>query len=237
MPSKGKITPSQFAKMMNYRSKEIRATGTKKQDIIDWITANGGTVPEKTTIPELTAIMNAMPPSQVISEFTQTAISYADEVIMDILGVEREQISAKALEHGNTYEPVARARYEIERFCTVPTIDESIPHPIYNFVAGIPDGLVYDDGIIEIKCPSNSANHLSNILQPTQYEDYKYQIQGYLWITGRKWCDFVSYDPRFPKHLQIAIHNIKRDEELIQLIETRAVEFWALIQERLKRYL
>jgi hypothetical protein len=83
--------------------------------------------------------------------FGQTAHTYADEIVLDLLGVEREQITAAALEHGNELEPFARERYESEQFASVQIVNEPIVHPEFDFVAGTPDGLIGDDGIISEK--------------------------------------------------------------------------------------
>lgn len=168
------------------------------------------------------------------AEWSQTAITYANELVLDRIGVEREEISAAALEWGNTWEPVAIERYEDETGSFPVSVDKSIFHPEYDFVCGKPDGLVLDDGIIEIKSPFNPINHLANIETAAQYKLYKYQIQGYLWITGRSWCDFVSYDNRFPEPMQIAIHRIERDEPLIAELQSKIIKFEEFIKHRVE---
>lgn len=72
------------------------------------------------------------------------------------------------------------------------------------------DGHVGDfAGIIEIKCPK-SATHLANLRAPGVPPRYVPQITHNLWISGAEWCDFVSFDPRFPQHLQIHIMRLCR---------------------------
>jgi hypothetical protein len=63
------------------------------------------------------------------------------------------------------------------------------------FVGCSPDGLIGDDGLIEIKCP-NTATHIEYIIDGELPKEYEKQVHSQLWITDRKWCDFVSYDPR-----------------------------------------
>jgi hypothetical protein len=163
------------------------------------------------------------------AEWSKTAITYANELVLDRLGVQREEISAAALEWGNTWEPIAIERYEDETGTFPISVEHSIHHPEFEYVCGKPDGLVLDDGIIEIKSPFNPLNHLANIETAEQYKLYKYQIQGYLWITGRSWCDFVSYDNRFPESMQIAIHRIERDEKMISELQAKIIKFEKLI--------
>jgi hypothetical protein len=59
---------------------------------------------------------------------------------------------------------------------------------------------------------------------PSEY--YK-QIQCQLWVTGRQWCDFVSYDPRLPKRNQLLIVRTERDEKLIAEMKTETEKFLA----------
>jgi len=154
--------------------------------------------------------------------FGATAISYAEEIVQAMLGVYNDFTSAE-MQWGIDNEPHAIKRYEMEKFTTVDQ-KQRIIHPKYDYISGEPDGLV-DGGIIEVKCP-NSANHFKNIIEGAQIELYKWQIQGYLWLTDRNWCDFVSYDPRYPVELQISINRVVRDEDMIQQLEERSQIFW-----------
>ena len=84
-------------------------------------------------------------------------------------------------------------------------------------IGGTPDGYIGKDGLIEVKCPYNGGNHLQTLLKGEIYNrEYLYQIQGYLMITGRQWCDFVTYDPDLPKGLDLSINRIERDESVIE---------------------
>ena len=172
--------------------------------------------------------------------FGQTALTYADEIVLDIIGVERDQIIAPALTHGIENESLAVDRYQEDTLNTVTIVDEPIQHPDYDFICGTPDGLIGSDGIVEIKCPFNSVNHLANLrwqINPddTQISDYWWQIQGYLWITNRQWCDFVSYDPRFPYDKQISIQRVKRDQSEIDKLSEKCMLFWNLVELRLPK--
>lgn len=127
-------------------------------------------------------------------------------------------VSSQATEHGNMYEGAAVLRYEKFTGRTVEYINR---YNAYNdSVGGTPDGYIGEDGIIEVKCPYNGGNHLRTLLTGEMYnKDYGYQIQGYLMITGRKWCDFVTYDPDMPEGLDISVNRIDRDEDIIEGIK------------------
>lgn len=155
--------------------------------------------------------------------FGKTAQSYAEEIVQRMLGVHDDYVSP-AMEWGIEQEPFARERYELETFTKVEE-KERIKHSVHDFISGEPDGLVGDDGIIEIKCP-NSANHFKNLMDGEQISKYMYQMQGYMWLTEREWCDFVSYDSRYPEKYQIKIIRVERDDDTITQLEERCVLFW-----------
>lgn len=151
--------------------------------------------------------------------------TYAHQLVAERFGVEREEATAASLEWGKEYEWEARERFE-ELYMLDVEVPRFINHPTIPMVGGTPDGLIGNDGIIEIKCPQNPVYHMRNVLTAYQYhKDYKDQVQGYLWLTGRKYAWFVSFDPRWPESLQLAAHRFERDEEHIELIERRVIGF------------
>jgi hypothetical protein len=163
----------------------------------------------------------------------KTALEYANRIALERLGVEIPEAWSKAIEWGNEWEEHALAAYEATRGMVTPT--GNIVPPDLGYIAGTPDGLVGDDGLIEIKCPYNPMNHLANITENAQVEDYNYQMQGYMWITGRKWCDLVSYDPRFPEPLRMYVVRVERDQEIIDALATRAAHIEAIVQSILEK--
>ena len=92
-----------------------------------------------------------------------------------------------------------------------------------------PDAMVGSAGLVEVKCP-NSANHLENLINNAQLIQYTPQMQFQMWVTGRKWCDWVSFDPRAPLGLDIHIVRVKRDEALIDEIAERTGFLETVIQ-------
>jgi predicted phage-related endonuclease len=101
-----------------------------------------------------------------------------------------------------------------------------IQHPSIDMAGASPDGLVGTDGLLEIKCP-NSATHADTLLYGKPSGDYVLQMQWQLACTGRKWCDFVSYDPRMPQHLQLFIKRFERDDAKIADYEHAVLDFLA----------
>lgn len=164
-------------------------------------------------------------------EFGDGATNLAYRLAAERMGVEYDDNSfGRAIEWGIDNEPLARRTYESENFTNV-IVPTFIEHPDIEFVGGTPDGLVGEDGGIEIKCPENPAYHLRNCANAYQYHNnYKAQVQGYLMISGRKWWDFVSYDPRFPAFKRLGTHRILPDQEYIDILAQRLKDFNQLIQ-------
>lgn len=163
-------------------------------------------------------------------------------VVERIYGQPVDGAEGAALRWGTDVEPFARAAYELE---TGNVVVESgfIQHPDLSHVGCSPDGLVGGDGGIEMKCPKNPAIHLKRFSAGME-EEHMPQVQGCMWVTGREWWDFVSYDPRAPEHLRIYIQRIERDEafianlaECVEEAEQCAQKFIAEINEATSKYL
>lgn len=132
-------------------------------------------------------------------------------------GLGRLSVSSQAITHGNDYEQLAITKYEEETNRKVERTQRYVA--LDDFIGGTPDGFIGKDGIIEVKCPFNGGNHLKTLLTGEIYnQEYIYQIQGYLLITGCKWCDFVTYDPDLIDGLQLTITRVERDEVVISAI-------------------
>lgn len=138
-----------------------------------------------------------------------------------------------AMQWGIDMEPAARSAYETTTGNFVTEVG-MIDHPTIGMSGASPDGYVGEDGLIEIKCPE-SKQHLKNLSTRKPDTKYIYQMQWQMACTGRKWCDFVSYDPRFPDHLQLLIVRVERDEALIAEVEKEVVLFLGEVTEMVER--
>jgi hypothetical protein len=119
-----------------------------------------------------------------------------------------------AMRRGTELEPEARAAFEADTGEIVAEVG-FIPHPVLDYVGVSPDGLLGNDGMVELKCPASMAKHLDALRNDDHAKEYKWQLQGQLWVAHRKWVKAVSYDPRFPEHLRLAICHVERDEKAI----------------------
>lgn len=99
-----------------------------------------------------------------------------------------------------------------------------VNHPAIKMSGASPDGLVDQDGQLEVKCP-NSQTHLNTVLTKEVPGEYIPQITWQLACTRRKWCDFVSYDPRLPEYLQLVIIRVFAKDLDIAGIEQSVIKF------------
>jgi hypothetical protein len=136
--------------------------------------------------------------------------------------------SNEHMERGHEQEPVARMLYEEETFCTVDN------GGFYggDFVGCSPDGLVGDNGVIEIKSVIAPV-HYANIKRQNVDPAYKWQCYANVKFSGRGWIDFVSYCADFPQEMQIYTFRVhaKDLEEEFQKIDSRIAEFKQLVSE------
>jgi putative phage-type endonuclease len=161
---------------------------------------------------------------------SSSAESYINEMIAERLtGRSKPFYTNEHMERGNALEPEAREAYEfITDFEVVET--GFILHDSEEFGCS-PDGLVAEQGGLEIKCPSDSV-HVSYLRAGKVPSKYYQQVQGCLWITGREWWDFMSYHPEMPHLLVRAHRNEKYIEAMAEQVEA-AVETIVKETERL----
>jgi putative phage-type endonuclease len=140
-----------------------------------------------------------------------------------LTGEPEQTFQNDAMRRGSELEPLARGAYEAHTGELV-TCTAFVIHPVHDFCGISPDGMLGDDGLLEIKCPASQAKHLAALRDGSHANEYRWQIQGQLWVTGRLWCDAVSYDPRFPSGLQLAITRVERDEKAIEALEIACIK-------------
>ena len=106
------------------------------------------------------------------------------------------------------------------------------------WAGGTPDGFVGENGLIEVKCPLTFKRHLRTVITRTVPDEYMPQVLGQLWLTGREWCDFVSYDPRIRKgpHGLVIVRVVKKEHQSgIENLDTLITEFHSLMMDKLEK--
>lgn len=146
-----------------------------------------------------------------------------------LTGTPQESYTNAAMQWGHDTEPQARAMYEFMRDVAVQKVG-IVLHPSISKSHASPDGLVGDDGLIEIKCP-NTATHIETLLSEDVEGKYVKQMQWQMACCGRAWCDFVSFDPRLPAEMQMFVQRVRRDDEFIAELEREARLFLAEIDK------
>ena len=159
-----------------------------------------------------------------------TREDYRTELLVQRLTNEPgESFTNAAMEWGTQTEPMARIAYEAYANVFVEQV-AFVDHPTIEWFGCSPDGLVGETGLVEIKCPA-SKNHLKYLLAGKPPAKYVPQMQCQMAVTGREWCDFVSYDPRLPEDLQLFVVRLERDVSYIMAMEEEVSKFLGEVSE------
>lgn len=156
--------------------------------------------------------------------YTAERAKYRTELLVERLtGVPYPHYVTQEMQWGLEQEPFARAAYEIQENVLVEPCG-FVLHPELEFFGCSPDGLVGDDGMIQIKCPT-TLTHMNWYLAGVIPLEHTFQMTAELAVTGREWCDFVSFDPRLPEPLQLFVRRFDRHEASIRALEEEVVRF------------
>lgn len=157
------------------------------------------------------------------------AEGYINQLIAELLTGETTYVKkTEWMERGNELEPRARDYYEL---ATGNTVVETGFCKHDQLECGIsPDGIIGDNGLIEIKCPSPSV-HVAYLRAGVLPTKYKQQVQGQMWITERDWCDFLSYHPSMPALLV----RVERDDDYIKLLQAEVEKACETIQTQYQK--
>lgn len=155
-------------------------------------------------------------------------LTLANEIIRDLGHVRAGEFATRlddvpAVRWGREHEPQARAAYILETGNLVETAP-FVMHPTHPLIGASPDGFVTPgDGLLEIKCPFSRKQH--DVYRVSGPSGAYAQVQGQLWVTGRPWCDFVSFDPRERPELQMVTQRVFRDEAYIAALASKVTAF------------
>jgi hypothetical protein len=160
--------------------------------------------------------------------FGEPAKKYATQIALGQITGEpsKNNYQNAHMERGNLEEPIARAMYE-ERYLV------SVGNGGFYDLGDVgcsPDGLVGDDGVIEIKSAINTI-HFDRVAKQSYDASYKWQLAGNLKFSGRDWIDFISYCADYPEDKQLYVYRCFADDfrDEFKMIDTRLDEFRELI--------
>ena len=151
-------------------------------------------------------------------DLSKSRVSYMYELIAERMGAENEFFKNDYMKRGNELEELARSTYSFVSNNEVYEVGMILRDD--SKVGISPDGLIGGDGGLEIKCPKAST-HVKYMLKGELPLEYKCQVQGSLWISGREWWDFMSFHPQLPPF----ILRVYRDEEFIEKMESHINNF------------
>lgn len=153
-------------------------------------------------------------------------------VVERLTGQQEESFCSAAMIWGQEKEEEARIAYS---FVTGNDVTEVglYKHPTIIGTHASPDGLVGDDGCIEIKCP-NSATHIETLKSNLVPHKYLLQMQWQMRCADRQWCDFVSFDPRLPDYLMLYNQRVQRDDDMLATLDAEVAAFLVEVDEDVK---
>lgn len=168
------------------------------------------------------------------NELTADARAYVARIALEILSGESQDTAfvTKAMQRGIELEPEARAEYEIRTGRTV--LESGFAMTDCRRFGYSTDGLVGKDGIVEFKCPV-APEKILDIWEFGDLSEYYHQIQMGLWITGRRWCDFVMYAPQLRAiGMDLYVKRVNRVDEFIRSMVDGLYEVRDLVDKRVK---
>jgi hypothetical protein len=194
----------------------------------EWFDARVGHV----TGSEMAAVLNYLKRGGESTERRNYRFKIASELLTGV-GQGEGYVSA-AMDWGNEQEPFARGAYEVRTNSQVSQIG-FVLHDTIPFFGGSPDGLVNDDGGLELKCPETTT-HLKWMLDDVVPEEHRPQMFSYMALTGRRWWDFASFDPRpMDPRYHLFLKRLDWDDKRIGEIEYGVKQFLAEVHDMIER--
>jgi putative phage-type endonuclease len=164
------------------------------------------------------------------SGYSTSRKNYAAQLVCERLtGAAQDSFTNAAMQWGTETEPLARDAYRQHSLSEVAECG-FFDHPNVAMSGASPDGLIGQDGLLELKCP-NSATHIETLLGRSAPAKYVHQMMWQMACTGRQWCDFVSFDPRLPDTMRLFVVRLHRDDDMIAELEAEVASFLAEIDD------
>lgn len=151
--------------------------------------------------------------------------NYLTQLVLErVTGTKADSYTNAAMQWGIDQEPFARAAYEAAKGLLVDEVG-FVQHPTIAMAGASPDGLVGDDGMVEIKCPDSKTALECWLSEDPVESKYFAQMQWQMRCADRAWCDYVVFDPRMPIKAQLFIHRVNRNDTWIKVTEMEVEKF------------
>jgi len=158
--------------------------------------------------------------------------NYMTQLVLErVTGTKADSYTNAAMQWGIDQEPFARAAYEASRGVMVDEVG-FIPHPTIAAAGASPDGLVGDDGMVEIKCPDSKTALECWLAENPVESKYYAQMQWQMRCADRSWCDYVVFDPRMPAKAQLFVVRVLRDDKWLADVESEVIKFLAEVDAK-----
>lgn len=164
------------------------------------------------------------------SGYSTSRANYAAQLVAERLtGQPTECFTNAAMQWGTDHEADARRAYAFYSDADVAQCG-FVDHPTIDMAGASPDGLVGEDGLVEIKCPI-TATHIATLQGQSIPDKYRVQMLWQMACTGRSYCDFASYDPRLPENMRLFVKRLDRDDAAIAELEREVAAFLAEVDQ------
>lgn len=160
---------------------------------------------------------------------------YMKELLAErMTGSAMAHVITQPMRDGLAREPEARELYEAETGLLI-TLCGFVPHPTIENAGASPDGLVGNDGLIEVKCPTD-LTYIDWLMAGTVPEKHKPQMLFQLACTQRTWCDFVAYNPNMKSaRKRLFVRRFQPEPAQIAEIEDKVRTFLAEVDAEFYR--
>jgi exodeoxyribonuclease (lambda-induced) len=156
-------------------------------------------------------------------------------VVSRLTGLTPDHFVNDAMRWGIEQEQYAVAAYEMEHDVMAEKIGFAM-HSKIDWFGASPDRKLGNIGLMEVKCPTSGV-HLGYLMEGVVPLEYQPQMLAEMACAEREWVDFVSFDPRMPKKLQLFVKRFHRDEALIKLMEQEVIQFLGEVDEQHQKIL
>lgn len=200
-----------------------------QQGTPEWLHARAGAI-TASCFSEAISVLQRDGAKRKKGEPTAAAEKYAGDVAIERISGKPygEPPKAWVLNRGHEMEVLARAAYETRSGMLA--MESGICKTDDDWFGYSTDGLVADDGLIEIKCPI-ASDKIIEMLETGDISEYRHQMQGGMWITGRKWCDFIMYVPDLESvGRDLFVKRVHRDDEFIDDMVEKLMAFRATVE-------
>ena len=158
--------------------------------------------------------------------------NYLTQLVLErVTGTKADSYTNAAMQWGIDQDPFARAAYEAAKGLLVDEVG-FVQHPTIAMAGASPDGLVGNDGMVEIKCPDSKTALECWLSEDPVESKYFAQMQWQMRCADRAWCDYVVFDPRMPTKAQLFIHRVNRNDTWIKVTEMEVEKFLAEVDSK-----